>query len=146
MCRILFSIILAICVSFGVFSQNEIQLRNKMLSDSINKKLPTLKSSTARINALYDIFDLAPQDSVVATGERVLQAAMIAKDYASALDMLRRLSSFNIGKDSTLISKYMGELKKIPISPEREATECFIYLCAMTNQARYSSEIGRAHV
>lgn len=145
MCRILFSIILAVCVSFGVFSQNEIQLRNKMLSDSINKKLPTLKSSTARINALYDIFDLAPQDSVVATGERVLQAAMIAKDYASALDMLRRLSSFNIGKDSTLISKYMGELKKIPISPEREATECFIYLCAMTNQARYSSEADRFH-
>lgn len=144
MFRILLSIILlTLILPQEIRAQKEVALRKKQQTDSIYAVLPSIKKADKRIDALYDIFDLAPQDSVVVTGERLLQEAIKSKDNASAFDMLRRLASFNIGKDSTLISKYMKEIKRLPMSPEREATECFIYLCAMTNQARYSSEEDR---
>ncbi len=124
-------------------SANVNVINNKCLSDSLKSVLARTKAPKERINILYDIFDLAPQDSVNAAGRRLLDEALAAKDYSSALDMYRRLSSFNIARDSTMINVFMEELKKLPKTPEREATECFTYLCAMTSQARYANEDER---
>ena len=74
------------------------------------------------------------------TGERVLEAALEVKDYASAMDMYRRLGSFNIGRDTLRIESYINGLTKLPKSPERDATECFLYLSLMTAKAHYLDE------
>lgn len=142
MYRILFFLLLTLSIlpAHALVETESVRLR---LSDSIKKELPTITDPRQRINALYNIFDLAPQDSVVATGERLLNEAINAKDYTTAYDMFHRLSSFSVGKDSTLINKYMDDIKKMPHSAEKDATECFIYLCAMTSRARYSDEAER---
>ena len=104
--------------------------KKQAISDTLARQLSQTKAATHRLQILYDLFDLAPHDSVTVTGERVLEAALEVKDYASAMDMYRRLGSFNIGRDTLRIESYINGLTKLPKSPERDATECFLYLSA----------------
>lgn len=114
--------------------------QKKTITDSLYRKLSITKASTHRLQILYDIFDLAPRDSVTAVGERVLATALEAKDYASAMDMYRRLGSFNIGRDTLRIGNYINGLSQIPDSPERDATDCFLHLSLMTAKAHHLDE------
>ncbi|MCM1348064.1 MAG: ATP-binding protein [Firmicutes bacterium] len=117
--------------------------RMKFITDSLYKELAATKDPNQRVRISYDIFDIAPQDNVTAAGELVLEEALKAKDNASAMDMYRRLSSFNIARDTAKITEYLVDLRKLPKTPEREATECFVYLSAMTAKARYAKEDER---
>ena len=114
--------------------------KKQAISDTLARQLSQTKAATHRLQILYDLFDLAPHDSVTVTGERVLEAALEVKDYASAMDMYRRLGSFNIGRDTLRIESYINGLTKLPKSPERDATECFLYLSLMTAKAHYLAE------
>ena len=114
--------------------------KKQAISDTLARQLSQTKAATHRLQILYDLFDLAPHDSVTVTGERVLEAALEVKDYASAMDMYRRLGSFNIGRDTLRIESYINGLTKLPKSPERDATECFLYLSLMTAKAHYLDE------
>ena len=114
--------------------------KKQAISDTLARQLSQTKAATHRLQILYDLFDLAPHDSVTVTGERVLEAALEVKDYASAMDMYRRLGSFNIGRDTMRIESYINGLTKLPKSPERDATECFLYLSLMTAKAHYLDE------
>ena len=114
--------------------------KKQAISDTLARQLSQTKAATHRLQILYDLFDLAPHDSVTVTGERVLEAALEVKDYASAMDMYRRLGSLNIGRDTLRIESYINGLTKLPKSPERDATECFLYLSLMTAKAHYLDE------
>ena len=114
--------------------------KKQAISDTLARQLSQTKAATHRLQILYDLFDLAPHDSVTVTGERVLEAALEVKDYASAMDMYRRLGSFNIGRDTLRIESYINGLTKLPKSPERDATECFLYLSLMTAKAHCLDE------
>ena len=126
-----------------VATTQAVKARRQEISDSLKRVLPKVKSSSERIDILYDIFDLAPTDSVNVTGERVLAAAKEAGDTVTVFDMLRRLASFNQARDSARVMRYLDEIQGFPSTPESDATECFIYLCAMTSRARYAGEKER---
>lgn len=142
MIRHLVTFFLLACSSLALTAAQSAE-RNKAVSDSLRAALPSAKTDAERVQILYDIFDLAPQDSVSVVGEQVIEAALKDKDYASAMDMYRRLASFNIARDTARITRYLTDLKKLPKTPERDATESFIYLSAMTARARYASEEER---
>lgn len=135
---------LTVVTALPVFSSSEKieaeKVRRKAISDSLTRVLPSIKSPKERVEVLYDIFDLAPTDSVTVTGERVLEAAKEAGDTASIFDMMRRLASFNQTRDASRVLHYLDEIQTYPSTPEADATECFIYLCAMTSQSRYSTD------
>lgn len=116
---------------------------NAAITDSLYRKLHNTQNPKLRLAMLYDIFDLAPQDSVNATGQRVLEAAREAHDTAAIYDMYRRLASFNQAKDTTLIRKYLNEISQMPETPERNASKTFVYLCALISQANYAKESER---
>lgn len=126
-----------------VATTQTVKARRQQISDSLKRALPHAKSHEQRIDILYDIFDLAPSDSVNVTGERVLAAAKEAGDTVVMFDMLRRLASFNQARDSARVMRYLDEIQSFPSTPESDATECFIYLCAMTSRARYAGEKER---
>lgn len=140
--RLVLTFLLTVVTALASSANYNIQ-QNKSIADSLTRILSKTKEPEARVKILYDIFDLAPQDSVTVVGERVLAEALKAKDYKSAMDMYRRLASFNIARDTGRISDYLQGLQKLPKTPEREATECFVYLSAMTSRARYASEQER---
>lgn len=110
------------------------------ISDSLLKTLDHIKDAKTRVNIRYDIFDLAPADKVVERGREVIEEARKHNDVSSQLDMYRRLASFSISRDSSLINKLAEEIRTLPPSPERSATECFALICSMRAQARFASE------
>ena len=139
MSRIVISLLLTFCLMTPSLSAMD-AAKKQAISDTLARQLSQTKAATHRLQILYDLFDLAPHDSVTVTGERVLEAALEVKDYASAMDMYRRLGSFNIGRDTLRIESYINGLTKLPKSPERDATECFLYLSLMTAKAHYLDE------
>ena len=139
MSRIVISLLLTFCLMTPSLSAMD-AAKKQAISDTLARQLSQTKAATHRLQILYDLFDLAPHDSVTVTGESVLEAALEVKDYASAMDMYRRLGSFNIGRDTLRIESYINGLTKLPKSPERDATECFLYLSLMTAKAHYLDE------
>lgn len=116
---------------------------NKAISDSLTKVLQSTTDPNQRIALLYDIFDLAPMEEVNDAGERLLAEALKTNDYESALDMYRRLGSFNISRDTARITTYAEQVRKLPKTPERTATECFLYMCDVSSRARSVSDKDR---
>lgn len=110
------------------------------ISDSLLKVLDRTTDTRQRVNLRYDIFDLAPADRVIERGREVIEEARKANDISSQLDMYRRLTSFSISRDSSLINQFADEIRKLPASPERSATECFALICSMRAQARFATE------
>lgn len=142
MVRFLLSTILLLAITIPARPSLSSERRAE-LTDSLYKALPAAKSAGTRLKILYDIFDLAPADSVTQTGERVLDAALKSANYSAAMDMYRRLTSFNSSRDTARVSRYLRQIEEIPESPERAATICFMYICATTGKARYATETDR---
>lgn len=111
-----------------------------LITDSLLEVLNHTKDARQRVNLRYDIFDLAPSEKVVERGREVIEEARKSNDVSSQLDMYRRLVSFSVGRDSSLINQFATEIRKLPASPERSATECFALICSMRAQARFASE------
>ncbi|MDE6322485.1 MAG: HAMP domain-containing histidine kinase [Paramuribaculum sp.] len=142
MVRFLLSAILILAITIPAHSSLPPERRVE-LTDSLYKVLPTVKSNGTRLKILYDIFDLAPADSVTQTGERVLEAALESSNHSAAMDMFRRLTSFNSSRDTARVSGYLKSIEKLPDSPEKSATICFMYICATSGKARYATEAER---
>lgn len=110
------------------------------ITDSLLEVLKHTGDPKQRVNIRYDIFDLAPADKVVERGREVIEEARKSKDVSSQLDMYRRLASFSVGRDSSIIGEVAAEIRKLPPSPERSASECFALICSMRAQARFATE------
>lgn len=115
-------------------------VRHQEIIDSVKLELSKVHTPADSIPLLFDLYDLAPYSNRFNTADSVYQTAVRAGDVKVQMEMCYRMADIAMTMaDPELTSSMLDRLEKLPDSPEKEITRCYIKTC-IAPARKFSSE------
>ncbi len=116
--------------------------RSQTIVDSLRLRLAEAKTPADSITLLYNIYDCSPSDDQAKTLETLYDLALRRGDYHTASDVLIQSSNYYASNDS-MQQVLIKRANSLPESNEKRATQLFMKVRSVTNQARSLTEEQR---
>lgn len=134
-------LLLSLLQSHAKLNDNE----SAIIIDSLKRELANLRTPADSIPILYDIFDISPRLSRGIAGINLYNTAKSTGNTSIQLDILRRLTTLYTRRDS-MQQWVLDEMRKLPKSDERYASETYARLMLISTQVTNVPEKDRTEL
>lgn len=117
--------------------------RTMELTDSLRTELSAKTSAADSLDILYDIFDLAQNDTRTQTATELLETAMRTGNQKAKLDVIRRVSMVFASYAPEKMPDLLNLVGTMPETDEQRATASFVRLAAIGNDMIAKTEEER---
>ena len=139
--RFLSIIVSIICIS-GCHIKSHAISGTMFIIDSLRTELHRAHTPVDSLHIMLNLYDVLPRDTSNRLGDSLYYTAMRARDYNSALDIIRNQANRYMRRDS-LLRDLTEKALKCPDSDERKETITFIRFMQNMRRAYYSDTEDR---